>query len=134
MTDVFSNEGRSLVMRSVKSAKNKSTELRLIRIFKKLRITGWRRGYEIFGRPDFVFPKHKLVVFTDGCFWHGHNCRNLKPKNNKSYWHGKIKRNKERDNIVSNYLRGKNWRVFRIWECDLKREKLSSKFLSALKG
>ena len=55
MTDTFSKELRSKTMRAVKSKKNKSTELKLIEIFKKNNITGWRRNYPILGKPDFVF-------------------------------------------------------------------------------
>ena len=59
-------------MRKVKSKKNKSTELRLIDIFKQNGITGWKRNYPVKGHPDFVFLKEKVAVFVDGCFWHGH--------------------------------------------------------------
>lgn len=59
MADVFDAEKRSDIMRRVKSKKNKSTELRLIEIFKDHGITGWRRNYPVKGHPDFVFPKEK---------------------------------------------------------------------------
>lgn len=49
-------------MRRVKSQNNKSTELRLIDIFKRSGIVGWRRNYPVKGRPDFVFPKKKIAV------------------------------------------------------------------------
>ena len=68
MADVFDAEKRSDIMRQVKSKKNKSTELRLIEIFKQNGITGWRRNYPVKGHPDFVFPKKKIAVFVDGCF------------------------------------------------------------------
>lgn len=71
MADVFDKEKRSDVMRQVKSKKNKSTELRLIEIFKQNGITGWRRNYPVKGHPDFVFPKQKIAVFVDGCFGMG---------------------------------------------------------------
>lgn len=72
-------------MRQVKSKKNKSTELRLIEIFKENGITGWRRNYPVKGHPDFVFPKKKIAVFVDGCFWHGHDCRNTRPADHQEY-------------------------------------------------
>lgn len=59
MADVFDAEKRSDIMQRVKSKKNKSTELRLIEIFKDHGITGWRRNYPVKGHPDFVFPKEK---------------------------------------------------------------------------
>lgn len=120
MADTFSKEERSEIMRKVKSSRNKSTESRLIRFFKEKRITGWRRKYPLFGKPDFVFTKKRIAIFTDGCFWHGHDCRNLKPGQNKEYWEIKIARNKARDLAVNRKLAVKKWTVIRFWECELK--------------
>jgi DNA mismatch endonuclease, patch repair protein len=111
-------------MRQVKSSRNKSTELKLIQFFRHNSIKGWRRNFNLFGRPDFVFPLTKKAVFVDGCFWHGHNCRNTKPKNNKEYWQQKISHNKKRDRTVSKTLMTNGWSVIRIWECQLKNEKV----------
>ena len=121
MADIFTIQKRSSVMRAVKSKGNKSTELKLIELFKKNNIKGWRRNYNLFGKPDFVFPKKRIVVYADGCFWHGHGCRNTKPKDNENYWTKKILKNKKRDKIVVKELRKKGWIVFRIWECALKK-------------
>lgn len=125
MADVYSKDKRSEVMRAVKSRGNKSTELKVIKIFKEFKIVGWRRNYKLFGKPDFVFPKEKLAIFVDGCFWHGHNCRNTKPAANADYWRQKIERNKARDEAVSKTLAEKSWRVLRIWECKISKERLS---------
>ena len=35
---------------------------------------------EVKGHPDLVFLKEKVAVFVDGCFWHGHDCRNTRPE------------------------------------------------------
>lgn len=123
MADTFTKDARSQIMLKVKSKRNKSTELKLIKYFRENGITGWRRNYTLIGRPDFVFPKQRIVVFTDGCFWHGHNCRNLKPQDNKNYWTKKIKGNKNRDREVTARLTDNNWTVIRIWECELKNNK-----------
>jgi DNA mismatch endonuclease (patch repair protein) len=123
MADTFTKEQRSQIMRQVKSSRNKSTELKLIQFFKDNSIKGWRRNYKLFGKPDFVFPLTRKAVFVDGCFWHGHNCRNTKPKDNKDYWQQKISRNKMRDKVVSKTLAAQGWTVIRIWECQLKKEK-----------
>ena len=122
MADVFDKQTRSKIMSKVKSKNNKSTELKMIEYFKEIELKGWRRNYKLFGKPDFTFPKKRVVVFVDGCFWHGHNCRNLKPKQNKEYWEKKIKRNKERDKLVTETLTQKGWKVYRIWECQLKKK------------
>lgn len=67
-------------MSRVRSKNNKSTELKLIQIFKENGITGWRRNYKVKGHPDFVFLDKKIAIFVDGCFWHGHDCRNTRPQ------------------------------------------------------
>ena len=122
MSDVFSKEKRSEVMKAVKSKNTKTTELKLIKIFKELHITGWRRTYPLIGKPDFVFPKKRIVVFVDGCFWHGHNCRNVTPQTNNEFWIKKREYNKKHDEIITNYLSDKGWTVIRIWECELKKK------------
>lgn len=119
MADIFNTEQRSKIMRSVKSTRNKSTEQRLIQFFKENKITGWRRNFKLFGKPDVVFPATRVVIFTDGCFWHGHDCRNTKPKANEMYWKLKIEKNRLRDGLVSKVLIEKGWKVIRLWECSL---------------
>ncbi len=116
-------------MRAVKSRGNRSTEIKLIEFFRKNKITGWRRNQNLYGKPDFVFPKKNLALFADGCFWHGHNCRNLRPRENADYWNEKIERNKKRDKKVKRILQSKGWKVFRVFECKIKTEKLPVKFL-----
>lgn len=129
MADVFTKEKRSAVMRQVKASRNKSTELKLIAFFKTSKIKGWRRNFKLFGKPDFAFPNLRTVIFVDGCFWHGHDCRNTKPQNNKEYWIKKIERNKLRDKEVAQSLKQKEWTVIRLWECELKNEMLLTKRL-----
>jgi DNA mismatch endonuclease (patch repair protein) len=132
MADVFTKEQRSEVMRKVKSRRNKSTELSLIAFFKANRIKGWRRNYKLFGKPDFAFPRHKIAVFADGCFWHGHDCRNTRPKDNADYWSKKRERNMNRDKEVTQTLQNKGWTVIRLWECELKNEQLLNERLRLL--
>lgn len=121
MADVFSSEKRSQIMRAIKPRNNKSTEEKLIKYFRSEKITGWRRNYPIKGKPDFVFLKPKVAVFADGCFWHGHDCRNTRPEQNKDYWIKKREKNMRRDTEVTSYLAAKNWHVIRIWECEIKK-------------
>lgn len=131
MADVFDKEKRSDIMRQVKSKKNKSTELRLIEIFKQNGIAGWRRNYPVKGRPDFVFPKQKIAVFVDGCFWHGHDCRNTRPADNQDYWQQKRERNMKHDQEVTAMFEERGWTVLRIWECELKKSNVEV-FLSKI--
>jgi len=127
MTDIFSKSKRSEIMRAIKPKGNKTTEVKLIGIFKQKAIKGWRRNYPLLGSADFVFHKEKTAVFIDGCFWHGHDCRNTKPKDNAEYWRQKINKNKTRDKIVAKTLEGKKWKVVRIWECELEKNILPRK-------
>ncbi len=134
MADVFDKEKRSEIMRAVKSSKNKSTEEKLIAYFKENKITGWRRNYKVYGKPDFVLPDLRIAIFVDGCFWHGHNCRNTHPEQNKEYWQRKIARNMARDKEVTDHLERLGWNVIRIWECEFlkKNRGLLEKRLKAL--
>lgn len=132
MADVFLPEKRSEIMRKVKSKRNQSTEMRLIAFFKANRITGWRRNYSLTGKPDFVFPKLKTAVFADGCFWHGHDCRNIRPEQNKEYWAKKRERNVRRDQDVTETLTRKGWNVVRIWECEIKKGVFEAKIRESL--
>lgn len=127
MADVFDKEKRSEIMSKVRSKKNKSTELKLIQIFKENNIHGWRRNYNVKGHPDFVFLEKRIAVFVDGCFWHGHDCRNTRPKDNQEYWTKKRERNMKHDREITEYFENKGWIVIRIWECELKKEKYMSK-------
>ena len=68
MSDVFSIEKRSEAMRAIKSKNAKSTELKMIEIFKELHVTGWRRTYPLIGKPDFVFTKKESWFSWTGVF------------------------------------------------------------------
>lgn len=119
MADVFDRAKRSDIMSRVKGKGNAATELRLIQLFKEHGVTGWRRGYPLFGKPDFVFRAEKVAVFVDGEFWHGHPTRAKIPETNREFWEKKIARNVKRDQNVNQVLREKNWQVVRIWQKDL---------------
>lgn len=136
MPDIFSKTKRSAVMAAIRSHGNKTTELRLIEIFRAHGIMGWRRRFPLFGKPDFVFAKEKLAIFVDGCFWHGCPRHASMPKSNSAFWRMKIAGNRKRDREVRRALRTKNWRVLRIWEHDLTRKsggKLVRRIIKRLK-
>lgn len=125
MADVFSKEQRSAVMKAVKSKNAKSTELKLIAFFKEKHITGWRHSYQVKGHPDFVFLEKRIAIFVDGCFWHGHDCRNTRPSDNAEYWTKKRERNMQRDQEVTKRFEKRGWTVIRIWECALSKKNLA---------
>ena len=114
--DTVSEKKRSWIMGQVKSSGCRSTEERFRFVLRENHITGWRRNYPLTGKPDFVFPKARVAVFVDGCFWHGHPKKCRMPETNREYWERKIQRNVARDKIVTRTLREKGWKVLRIWE------------------
>ena len=67
-------------------------------------------------KPDFVFPKAKLAVFLDGCFWHCCPEHGTRPKANADWWVEKLERNVQRDRETDAELRAAGWIVVRIWE------------------
>lgn len=132
MADVFSKRKRSQVMAAIRSTGNRTTELRFAAILRAHGITGWRRHQPLPGKPDFVFPKERIAVFVDGCFWHGCRWHCRMPKSRRTFWLPKIERNKERDRAVYKFLRKKGWRVFRVWEHALREPAKVVKKLEAV--
>jgi len=129
--DVFSKEKRSDVMSKIRGKGNKDTELTLIQIFKEFHIIGWKRNQNIFGKPDFTFWEQRVVVFVDGCFWHGCTLHATMPKNNQEFWEKKLNNNKDRDQIVTDQLTKKNWKVIRIWEHELKNHAIVASIIKS---
>lgn len=135
MSDVFDEVERSRIMRSVKSRNTRSTELAVIKLFKDNHITGWRHSYSVIGHPDFVFLDKRVAIFVDGCFWHGHDCRNTRPADHAEYWAKKRERNMKRDREVTLRFESRGWTVLRIWECELKKKNIpiiTEKILAAI--
>jgi len=120
MTDRLSKEGRSRVMRSIRSRGNRNTEQELAALLRRNQIWGWKRHMPLPGTPDFTFGEKRLVVFVDGCFWHWcPKCTKL-PRTHARYWAAKLRRNRRRDKLVSDELAKRGWSVLRIWEHELR--------------
>lgn len=122
MADVHSAETRSYNMSRIRSKDTKPEELVRKYLFSK----GFRyrkNDVRLPGKPDIVLPKYKVVIFVNGCFWHGHDgCRYFVwPKNNSEFWKKKIVGNMVRDQKNYALLRELGWRVFVVWECELKQ-------------
>ena len=87
------------------------------------------------GRPDIVLPRHKMVVFVNGCFWHRHEgCRYAYfPKSRADFWMEKFRDNVERDRRQQEELRALDWKVVTIWECETRdQENLRKQILQRL--
>lgn len=121
--DFLSKTKRSALMATIRGRRNKSTELRLVRIFREYGITGWRRHVALPGRPDFVFRISRVAVFVDGCFWHSCPRCYRRPSTNQTFWDAKAKNNRIRDLRVGRELRASGWKVIRIWEHELNASK-----------
>ena len=121
MTDVFTPEKRSSVMRQVK-AKGTSPELKVRRMLWAMGLRYRLHRRDLPGAPDIVLPGRKLAIFVHGCFWHGHDCaRGARvPKQNRGYWTAKIGRNRARDLRTEEAIEAKGWRFLIVWECELK--------------
>lgn len=119
--DVFTKEKRSEVMRAVKGADTKP-EILLRKALFRLGLRYRLHDARLPGRPDIALPRHRVAIFVNGCFWHGHGCSRgrRRPKTNARYWREKIARNQARDLRSAAALRRLGWRVITVWECRLK--------------
>jgi DNA mismatch endonuclease, patch repair protein len=114
--DTVSKAVRSKIMSSVKG-RDTSLELALRREL-------WKRGlrYRVeYGkdRIDIAFPKERLAIFVDGCFWHRCPIHGTIPATNADYWVPKLEANVERDRKKTARLAEEGWMVIRVWEHEL---------------
>lgn len=119
--DVVDVATRSKMMAGIKS-KNTRPEM-LVRRF--LHAKGFRyrlHSRNLPGAPDLVLPKHKVVIFVHGCFWHQHSaCKYAtNPSTNVEKWAAKFRGNIDRDARNTATLIASGWRVIIVWECELR--------------
>ena len=126
MTDNHTPEQRSANMARIRSSGTVPEE----QLYRAVRIAlghRWRIDRNVIampGRPDVVIPSLRLVMFADGCFFHGCATHYRAPLSNREYWLPKIVRNIERDRSQRSALEASGWSVVRIWEHELTRKKL----------
>jgi DNA mismatch endonuclease (patch repair protein) len=72
------------------------------------------------GNPDLVFPRARVAVFVDGCFWHSCPEHGTRPKSNQDYWAPKLERNRARAAEVNAALADAGWTVVRLWEHEVR--------------
>jgi len=124
-TDVFTPEKRSAVMSRIRS-KNTKPEMIVRSMLHRMGFRFRLHRSDLPGKPDIVLPKHKTVIFVNGCYWHPHpGCKERKerkpPKQNVTYWQNKFARNLERDEKARVELEAAGWRVAVLHECDMTR-------------
>jgi DNA mismatch endonuclease (patch repair protein) len=114
---------RSRTMAAIKGKHNLSTDIQFRMALVRAGVKGWLTHPNLPGKPDVYFPKSKLAVFLDGCFWHGcKRCGHI-PKTNSLFWATKIERNKARDRKNARLLRKQGIHVVRAWEHSLKNKR-----------
>jgi DNA mismatch endonuclease (patch repair protein) len=102
---------------------NTKPELEVRRLLRELGYKGYRlHRKDLPGRPDIVFIGRRAAIIVNGCFWHGHHCKEgaRRPKTNTEYWSTKIEGNKRRDEINHLRLKEGGWRTLIVWECELR--------------
>jgi DNA mismatch endonuclease (patch repair protein) len=121
--DKISVQRRSANMRAIRS-KNTGPEMIVRRLVYSLGYRYRLHRKDLPGKPDLVFASRRKVLFLNGCFWHGHDCKRGSriPKTNIKYWERKLARNKARDAEHETDLKAQGWRVLVIWECQTKDE------------
>jgi len=125
---------RSKTMAHIRGKHNKSTEAKLRMILIKAGLKGWvLHPAGVFGKPDVFFPKKKLAIFVDGCFWHGcPECGHI-PKTRSAFWKAKFERNHARAKVVRSKLRQKAIKVVRIWEHAFERPSQTKQAVKIIK-
>lgn len=114
--DRVTREVRSKIMASVPSF-GTTTERKMEAILRSDHVSGFRKHWSVAGKPDFAWPKAKVALFVDGCFWHGCPRCDRPSKSNLGFWRDKVTANRQRDLRVSRKLRRDGWKVLRVWEC-----------------
>lgn len=118
LTDIFTPEKRSWVMSRIRGTNTKID----LKMKKMLSDSGhkWEMYPKMYGNPDFVHKRKKIVIYCDGDFWHGYRY-NEKKKPAKKFWRDKIENNMIRDRRYTRKLRREGWSVLRIWEHDIEK-------------
>lgn len=116
--DRLTQEKRSALMRNVKG-KHTTPELAVRSMLHRMGFRFRLHRKDLPGKPDIVFPSRKKIVFVNGCFWHGHDCRYGRlPKSKPDFWEPKIEGNRARDARNIESLRNLGWDVLTVWQCE----------------
>ncbi len=124
MADIFTPEKRSEVMSKIRGRDTKPE----IAVRSMLHRHGYRftvngpKNKKLPGRPDIVLPKHNVLIFVHGCFWHGHHgCRDFRiPRTRIEFWEKKIHGNIARDQRTLAALHLLGWKTVVVWACEMK--------------
>ena len=133
MTDIVDRRRRSEMMAGIRG-RDSAPERAVRRIAHRMGLRFRLYRKDLPGRPDLVFPKHRLAVFVHGCFWHRHEgCRYAStPKSRIAFWTEKFAANVARDARQEAALRALGWRAVVIWGCETRHEAAVERRLAGL--
>jgi DNA mismatch endonuclease, patch repair protein len=126
MVDHISPERRSWLMSRVRG-KHTTPEMRVRKAAHALGLRFRLHRKDLPGKPDLVFPRHRVALFVHGCFWHRHSHwpKASMPKSRTDYWKKKFAENVRRDKNAIGALQTLGWHPVTIWECETKLPQLS---------
>lgn len=135
MGDVHEPEIRSYNMSQIKGKDTKPEML----VRKFLHACGFRyrlHDKKLPGKPDIILPKYSTIIMVHGCFWHGHEgCKYyVVPKTRTQWWLDKINTNKRKDKENESKLKTLGWKIFTVFECELKSDKKDATLNRLLKN
>lgn len=141
MVDILTKEKRSWNMSRI-TGRNTKPEILLRSLLHREGFRFRLHDKRLPGKPDIVLPRHRTVIFVNGCFWHRHNnCEYAyTPKSRQEFWLNKFQGTVQRDQEKQKMLADLGWQVLVVWECELKRNSsllvsdISSKLLGCLHG
>ena len=133
MTDIVNSRRRSEMMAGIRD-RDTAPERAVRRIAHRMGLRFRLHRKDLPGRPDMVFPKHRLAVLVHGCFWHRHGgCRYAStPKSRTAFWTEKFAANVARDARQEAALKALGWRVLVIWECETRHKAVVERRLAGL--
>ena len=139
MADIYSKSKRSEIMSHI-SGRDSRMEISVRKALFSAGLRYRKNVKSLPGKPDVVLSRYKTVIFTHGCFWHGHaECKASKlPDSRRDFWENKIKDNIERDKRNIQLLERNEWKVIILWQCELnnesKRHDRLIRLISEIKG
>lgn len=118
-SDTFAAVGSISERMSRQATRDTAPEMEVRR---RLHAAGLR--YRVHTRPlsqlrrtaDVSFPRARVAVFVDGCFWHSCPEHGTAPVANGGWWVAKLSKNVARDADTDRRLTDAGWLVVRVWE------------------
>lgn len=119
MKPVASSTNARNTMRANRSVSSREVVFR--RALWRAGARGYRLQTRLPGRPDLVFPRLRLAIFVNGCFWHRcPACHLPAPRSNGDFWRTKLDANVARDKLAIEALTSLRWSTLVVWEHEIR--------------